>query len=520
MLQVLLVDDEPFILRGLRELIDWREQGFLVAGTAQNGLEALDFLEHNAVDLVLSDIRMPGMSGLELLEKVRDEKKSKAYFAILSGYNDFEYARRAMYNACVDYLLKPVQKEELYALLQRVREMREDDNRRAYETSRQEKAYFTRNLIALLCGKYDGTNLEEVRKHLSLSGGLRYVGIELYRGTETEEQMRSRQRELYEVCLGLLGGYGYHCIFDVSRSESRYDLGLVYCDEMAQAAGMKEQEWLDGLLEKLQRTVGLPVNMLVGCRVERLEEISESYRTAAMARSFREFGMGGAESGEAGTEVLCKRALDELAEAIEHNDRAAISGSVAQVYEELNRKGMDARLVDINIHYLLFRLVHLATQQDETVNQEEILRFIGSGAFGEGAAGGSRAQLSRFAGEYADYLVQLRGKSARGVLGEIEREVRENFSQNLTLKELSRKYFVNSAYLGQLFRKKYGQPFKDYLNQYRIGRAAELLVHSDMKIYEVAERCGYRDLDYFINRFIEEKGCTPARFRRQSREEN
>lgn len=131
---------------------------------------------------------------------------------------------------------------------------------------------------------------------------------------------------------------------------------------------------------------------------------------------------------------------------------------------------------------------------------------------------GSRLHLVRFAGEYADYLAQLRGKSARGVLGEIEKEVRDNYAGNLTLKELSKKYFINTAYLGQIFRKKYGCSFKDYLNAYRMDRAAELLLHTDMKIYEVAERVGYHDLDYFINRFIEAKGCTPARFRKQTRE--
>ena len=80
---------------------------------------------------------------------------------------------------------------------------------------------------------------------------------------------------------------------------------------------------------------------------------------------------------------------------------------------------------------------------------------------------------------------------------------------------LSEKYYVNSAYLGQLFRKKYGQSFKDYLNNYRMDRAADILLHSDKKIILVAEEVGYHDLDYFVNRFIQVKGCTPAKFRRQ-----
>ena len=92
------------------------------------------------------------------------------------------------------------------------------------------------------------------------------------------------------------------------------------------------------------------------------------------------------------------------------------------------------------------------------------------------------------------------------MLGEIEREIRENYAKNITLKSLSEKYYVNSAYLGQLFRKKNGQSFKDYLNNYRMERAADLLLHTDKKIVEIAEEVGYHDLDYFVNRFILVKG--------------
>ena len=84
MLKVLLVDDEPFILQGLKILVDWNEEGFEIAGTASDGQEALDFLQLNQVDLIITDIKMPGMGGLELLEKIRKEKLSEAYFVILS----------------------------------------------------------------------------------------------------------------------------------------------------------------------------------------------------------------------------------------------------------------------------------------------------------------------------------------------------------------------------------------------------------------------------------------------------
>lgn len=187
-----------------------------------------------------------------------------------------------------------------------------------------------------------------------------------------------------------------------------------------------------------------------------------------------------------------------------------------EVTELLWDKGNTVETMNLNINYLLFQLIHLASEQDDGVNQEEILRLISESSFEKGVMRGSKAHLTRFACEYGDYLSQLRKNVSRGVLGEIECEIRENYAKNITLKSLSEKYYVNSAYLGQLFRKKNGQSFKDYLNNYRMERAADLLLHTDKKIVEIAEEVGYHDLDYFVNRFILVKGCTPAKFRREA----
>ena len=95
MLKVLLVDDEPFILEGLKLLIDWEQEGYEITGTAANGLEALEFLKKERVDLIIADIKMPQMTGLELLEKIREEALSDACFIVLSGYAEFGYAQKA-----------------------------------------------------------------------------------------------------------------------------------------------------------------------------------------------------------------------------------------------------------------------------------------------------------------------------------------------------------------------------------------------------------------------------------------
>ena len=113
MLKALLVDDEPFITKGLAVLVDWNALGFTVEGTASNGRQALAFLKKHPVDLIIADIQMPVMDGLELLETIQKEHLSDAHFVILSGYSDFEYARQALRFDCMDYLLKPVMTDQL-----------------------------------------------------------------------------------------------------------------------------------------------------------------------------------------------------------------------------------------------------------------------------------------------------------------------------------------------------------------------------------------------------------------------
>lgn len=526
MLKVLLVDDEPFIIQGLKVLIDWEQEGFMIAGTASNGKEAYDFLQKEEVDLIIADIQMPVMTGLELQETIRKENLSNAYFVILSGYADFEYARRALQNECTDYILKPVDREMLLKLLNRVSAMRDEDDRMQQRNRKMEKAYLARQLISLIKGKYDDSNLEYVISQIRCREGVRYVEIQMAESgmdeEVTDQDMREFQKTLYECCVAFLKEHASNCVFDVSADEKIYDVGVILFDYMSDEMKKGEKEYLNDLLNYLNGNLPRAVTMLVGKRVQDISNIARSYGNACMLRSFQGFRSKKdiyfyEEEVQVSNDgmVLCKKSLDHLLKVVEQNNHMEIRSAVDQFYEEMGRRGVYGEAMTLNINYLLFQLIHLASEQDDEVNQEEILRLISESSFEAGTIRGSKAHLMRFACEYGDYLSQLRKNVSRGVLGNVEKEIRENYADNLTLKGLSEKYYVNSAYLGQLFRKKYGQSFKDYLNNYRMDRAADILLHSDKKIILVAEEVGYHDLDYFVNRFIQVKGCTPAKFRKQ-----
>ena len=349
----MLCDDEPFIMQGMQVLIDWNALGYEIVKCASNGGEAYEYLTENKVDLIISDIRMPVMSGLDLLKRIREEGISDAYFVILSGYNDFEYARSALRYTCMDYLLKPIDKEQLTDILKRV------------------------------------------------------------------------------------------------YSEGR-------------------------MVKKEDHESNDPSNKV----------------------------------------VLYKKELDDLIKAIEINEMHAINSSVDALYDEMYNAGMNEDIVAMNLNYLQVQLIHLAVEQDETVDQAEVLNYINENVYDAGKTKGSRVHLKRFALGYAEYLSELRRNVSRGVLAEVEKEIKHNYADNLTLRDLSKKYYVNPAYLGQMFKKKYNQSFKDYLCTVRINEAASMLLKTDDKISLIAERVGYKDADYFIQKFIEQKGITPAKYRR------
>ena len=525
MLKVLLVDDEPFILQGLQVLVDWEAEGYEIA-TASNGKEALDYINANQVDLVIADIKMPVMSGLELLKTARSEGKHTLYFVILSGFADFNYAQEALRYGCAEYILKPVEKDQLISILRKVSDLNRERTNLDLDMAKKERAYMDRTLMSILSNKYDVSNIDYVADRMNVDDEMCYVAIQLDDDEDTEETLDEEKKvqlkKIYSMACDFLKDDSWLCIKSVSDSEKIYDIGFICTNSMGQRLQMTSKEYLMDFSEYLSKNSNLPITMLIGKNVMGIKNISKSYGTANMLRSLQ--GLREKKSvyfyeeeykmSDTGI-IICKKELDELIAAIEVGERVEIRKRIDEFYEEIQKTGGNESTMNLNINYLLFQLIHLASELDSEVNQEEILRMISENTFEEGSARGGKNHLCRMSYAYGEYLSQLRKNTSKGVLGDIEDEIKKNYATNLTLKELSEKYFVNSAYLGQLFRKRYGCSFKDYLNSHRLEEAAKLLRKSDMKIYEVAEAVGYKDVDYFVNKFIEAKGCTPTKYKKQ-----
>lgn len=379
MLKVLLADDEPYIVQGISMIIDWEQEGFEIVGAASNGQEALQLIKSKNPDLVIADIMMPQMTGLELLEKVRTENISDANFVILSGYSEFDYAKTAMKYGSLDYLLKPLDKDELLGILEKVR------------------------------------NSDRVKNAVNSST-------------------------------------------------------------------VESQDAWGTMVSSFMRNFESP------------EEGSEELLSS---------------------KVLDRKTIDSLIHAVETNRKEDITSIASKVYAKMET--IENKYVVMGMNYLIYGLIHLAAEVEADINQQEILRNIATSAFENTTSKNAKKNLTDMLTEYSEYLVQLRGNQSQNVLSAVEADIRVSFKENLTLKDFGKKYFVNSAYLGQMFKKQYGESFKDYLNNVRVDKAKELLLNTDMKMNEIASEVGYNDVDYFINRFIARIGCTPARFRKMNK---
>jgi two-component system response regulator YesN len=529
MLNVLIVDDEPLIRQGLAVLIDWQAEGFCIAGEATNGEEAIAMLKKGEYDLVIADIRMPVMGGIELLRQARENNLSNARFVILSGHYEFEYAKEAIRLSCTDYILKPIKQEELLALVRKVSadcaKSRESEEHEEF----RDRVVLERHLSSIILGKFDSINLDYVLSHLRPGSSYRYINVQLDMTDEKvrmadERDRRTLQRRLYDHLRRVMGRNSGHIVFDVNKQEDCFDVGFVFSDYLADEQSMPERQYLEWFAEKAS-SLEYGVTVQAGCQVSCLEKLSDSFRSASIAKllhNFSDVGFSLSRQQNQGDKHDIdigygeqKRSMDELISSIERGDRQEIQHNVGELYKLISESKMDYKSIELNMNYIMFNLLHLAAARDPNINQEEIVGYLIENTFDRGVSRGSQSHFLNFCLQYTEYIEQLNTPASSTVITKVEQEIREYYMQNISLKSLSEKYFINSAYLGQLFRKHYGTPFKDYLNTQRINAAADMLLETGKRVYEISEAVGYQSLDYFISKFVAAKGHTPTQYRKR-----
>lgn len=527
MIRVLIADDEPYIRQGLKILINWEQYGFTVCGEATNGKEVLELMETGEYDLIIADIRMPKMNGIELIEHVWENISKEIKFIILSGFYEFEYAKKAIKCGVVDYILKPVQKEELIRVLENYKEQyfKQEEDRKLLEYS--EKIVFDRELTHLILGKFEQSGLNYVMKYIP-DDTARYISIEYdaldsYFNSLSAEEKHMAGRLLYDSLKDYLGKDWFLAYSETNPFEEIYGVGFIYIKGLRERLGISEKEYIKKLYEAISRAVSGRINIYIGQKVDSISQLSDSFKSVSIARSLQMFSKDKSIAyydeieGKMQSTGLSvdKEMMDGLIRAIEENDEEMITKRIDNFFSHLKGLAAEPDIIKLNMDYLLFNLISIAKELDPESDQDEVYHMISRGIYGQSAIRGSIKHFKEFAMEYANYLSQLRHHAFGGVLIEIEKEITDHYMDNLSLKTLSEKYYINSAYLGQIFKKQFEISFKDYLNNYRIDKAAEQLIRSDDKIYLIANAVGFNNTDYFISKFVQIKGITPLQYRKQ-----
>ena len=506
MYRVMLVDDEPLAIQGLQLMIDWEKYGFRVDTICEDGEEAIRLIRHSPPDLIVTDIRMPLMDGLELIAKTRQEGNLSSKFVITSGCSDFDYARRALKFGVSHYLCKPVMSEEAGEVLAKIQA--ELDERERGRLIRDYASRYTVEhlLCALLYGEAAAEPEEEalLRRLSDGADSWTYVHIE----TDAAETGKARETaehiaEEWGSCH--LVNHNQHNFGLVCGFKEKDDLGL-RCFTQRLYSTLREQ--LSGML-----------GVAVGCKETSLTTLSRSYGSAMEAGNFLFFGE---EFDVVHYEDIKDKTLtfdseswklgDLIVESLEKGNPGELAAIVQSVFNRFKCEMARPDMVrDFTMHVML---------RSTSIYKE---------------MGGDPAALLRDSGwdslpmhsklsESADFLISfcqkcrcaianLQEKRTGGILVGVADYLRLHYRETITIKEISEIFYLNPVYLGQAFARKFGTGILDFLHDLRINEAKRLLLETNTTGSAAAESLGYGSYQHFLKQFEKRTGMKPTEFK-------
>lgn len=286
MYRVLLVDDEIYVRKGLINLMDWQSLQYEICGEAENGQQAVSMIEELKPDLVIADIRMPILNGLGLIKAVKEDGTHQPLFIIVSGYHDFSYAQQALRYDVFDYILKPVDEEELEATLLRIAG---ELSKRRLTTLTVEKPLNISIIETLMntdCSEKDADQFAAAL-NITAQGPYHYVILEYYSTLEmSEEEEQLHLSKLEDSLTQLISSIPYHLPF---HSIGAKQFGLfVQINKLAEAFHTSTfEEAFRMLYEMINKQLNVPVSLYVGVEVHYLNLIADSAKLARESLNYR-----------------------------------------------------------------------------------------------------------------------------------------------------------------------------------------------------------------------------------------
>lgn len=520
MYNLIIVDDEQKIRHGIASGIPWNELGFEVAGVCANGLEALQIIEENPPHVVLSDIRMPRMDGLELMQII-NQKYPFIKVIILSGYNDFEYLNMSIKNRVIDYLLKPTDVDEFARVFEKLRFQldMEEEQKREYETLQRlnKEAVWRRKIIECLHGFYLMDDLE----FSGQEGSWAVIFIQI---TEMNENDSISYYSLYEnvtrECTLFTEGHSFFQS-EFIWNYDEYLIGLVRA-EKEEGKEAKLKEYARDLREHLNRKYQIFVIMGVSSFTHDLKELSELYRQAGCCLSQRVFvsqksqAVFYAELPDNSEEYYTKF-LDEekLFRYVTEQNKQGLEDELKSFFSEFKGKTMkDVGYVDrISLAALHHIEQRMKRYDGPRLEARFTIEYYGE-KYKKCDLDGKYQMMLEILNAVSDDYKTAKDKKSGGLASRIKEIIDSEYAENtMSLEYVAEKLKKHPAYISSVFKDELGCKFSDYVIQKRLDKALELLRDQTLKIYEISEMLGWADPSNFIRIFKKKYGISPNEYR-------
>ena len=540
-IKVFLVEDEMVIRRGIKNSIDWEKEGYIFCGEASDGELAYPMIIKEKPDILITDIRMPFMDGLELCKLVKKELPN-IKILILSGYDEFDYAKEAIRLGVTEYLLKPISSGKLLEALNGVsesirREKEAKDLVRKYmeemrENTEHEKQKFFEQMIAGNLSMADA--LETGKKYeMNLSAGM--YNLLLFRFTLGEENRKSGE---------LLGEAEYaieklterlEYVFEFQRGVEGWAFLLMADNEEQMSERVKE---LSKDLEEIMKNYSTIAYFGgIGQPVARLRELEESFREAERALAARfTMELNRIISVE---DIRMAQNVDTL-DDIEITSFGEIEKTRTMLEKFLNNGAEDEidEFVDVYINELPEENLKSVLMRQYIIMDAYIVMMSFCEKI-EGIEGEMQAQseelknsmkTSQTLEEIKNYIRMLlkkiigvrdtiSGRRYSDIIEIAKDQIRKTYmSDEISLNTIAAEVGMSPSYFSSIFSKEMGKTFVEYLTEIRMDRAKELLMCSSMKTSEIGYEVGYKDPHYFSYIFKKTQNCTPKEFRARGKE--
>ncbi len=526
MYNVVVVDDETWICKLIRKIVDWDSLGFSIIGSESDGYSALESIKEHKPELVITDIRMPGLDGIGLIKAVRDLKLD-VEFIIISGHSDFEYARTALTLNAFAYILKPLDKDEFHEILQQVK-VKIDNKRTIRNKLEKSGTVMLENDIRQIINRTKkDVSEEELNGLYGTKFGCGYFYAVIFkRDSISRETNESAQSEDYLSFLADIrdkhAGKFKEIVFFSEKAE-KHELFIINTEKEDDAVVMDVMK--DALKAFADNDIGKynHLTISVGSRVALLSEIDASYAAAASAIKARVLlGVDRIldakkeahrinDTGSA-LDIRTKKKLTVLFDVLDIE--GAIS-EISRVFKEAENHSSENLLI---YHLTAYEIIDLLfdsmqrknmTIRDGLTRQLAIQRVDGFISKSEMVT-----YISMLLKEFSNAYIDEKQYGGEKLIYEIKKFIAENYMSDINLDDIARLVCLNPTYVSEVFKRKTGVNFSEYLIDYRIDIAKDLLKDLRYKVIDISPMVGYRDSKYFSRLFKKKVGVNPSDYRR------